>query len=201
MSYNFTKEFIESGISFREYVQLTDDLLKQNRTTGEGHPDSYIEYTKLNQARIRRLEKTIVISDKLVEKVKSITDKTYLVVITEAWCGDAAQNIPVFAKLVEINHNLIIKIFLRDEHEDLINGYLTNVVSKSIPIIISVNAETMKENWVWGPRPLPAQKMHNDHKANPVLDDKEMKRNIQLWYNEDKTLTLQNEILQLFEYK
>ena len=197
MPYKFTKEFIETGISYRNYIKLSDDLLKQGKTTGEGHPDSYVEYTKLNQARIRRLEKTIVINDELKEKVKSITEKTYLVVITEAWCGDAAQNLPVFEKLAELNENLILKIFLRDEHEDLMNEYLTNGVSKSIPIIISVNAQTMKEKWVWGPRPLPAQIMHNDHKANPVSDDKEVKRNIQLWYNDDKTMTLQKEILHL----
>ncbi|CAN5550501.1 thioredoxin family protein [soil metagenome] len=197
MSYKFTKEFIETGISYKEYIKLSDDLLKQNRTTGKGHPDSYVEYTKLNQARIRRLEKTIVINDELREKVKSIKEKTYLVVITEAWCGDAAQNIPVFGKLEEINENLVIKIFLRDEHEDLINEYLTNGVSKSIPIIVSVNADSMKENWVWGPRPLPAQKMHSDHKANPGTDDKEVKKNIQLWYNDDKTKFLQKEILHL----
>jgi thioredoxin-like negative regulator of GroEL len=43
-------------------------------------------------------------------------------VISEGWCGDGAQLIPVFDKMVaESDGKIDMKIVLRDENEELMN--------------------------------------------------------------------------------
>ncbi|WP_078547981.1 thioredoxin family protein [Litchfieldia alkalitelluris] len=72
------------------------------------------------------------------------------VVITADWCGDAMVNLPIFIKLA--NEAFIEARFLdRDENLELMDQYLTNGTSRSIPIIILLNKEGI-EIGKWGPR-------------------------------------------------
>jgi len=167
------------------------------KTTGPNQSENYINYAKLNLARMHRLNKTVVLMDELKSELKKITKKYVWLAITEGWCGDAAQNIPIFNFIEKENPNIELRLILRDENLDLMDKYLTNG-GRSIPILICFEKETLNEIFVWGPRPKEVQKLTEELiKQKVALDDKVLA--VQQWYNNDKTLTLQNEFLELIK--
>ena len=68
--------------------------------------------------------------------------------ISEDWCGDAMMNIAILKHISELL-NLEVHVFHRDQDTDLIDQYLTNGKSRSIPIFIFLNDNFEQEN-VWG---------------------------------------------------
>lgn len=184
---------IKNRYSYEDYKNLSEELVEQKRTTGLSQSESLIEYTKLNYFRMTRVDKTMVIKSDVKKAVESIDEKKYWILITESWCGDAAQIVPIIGRLAELNKNIELTIVLRDENPELMNKYLTNG-SKSIPMLISLN-KNFEEEWHLGPRPKPAQAMVIENKETQALSHDEMKKQVQLWYAEDKTNTTQQEIM------
>lgn len=184
---------IKNRYSYEEYMNLSEELVEQKRTTGLSQNESLIEYTKLNYFRMTRVDKTLVVKHDVKDLIESIDEKKYLILITEAWCGDAAQIVPIIGRLAELNKNIELMIILRDENTELMDKYLTNG-ARSIPMLISLN-KNFEEEWHWGPRPRPAQAMVIENKETQALSFDEIKKQVQLWYAEDKTNTTQLEIL------
>ncbi|CAF3954212.1 unnamed protein product [Rotaria sp. Silwood1] len=135
----------------------------------------------------------MVVKNDVKETLQSINEKKYWILITEAWCGDAAQIVPIIGRLAEINSNIELLIILRDENPELMDKYLTNG-GRSIPILISLN-DKFEEEWHWGPRPKPAQAMVIENKETKAVSHEELKKQIQLWYTEHKTNTTQLELM------
>lgn len=77
-------------------------------------------------------------------------EKLRVIVLTEDWCGDAMLNLPILLKIAE-KIQMEVRILLRDENLELMDQYLTNGTSRSIPIFIFIN-ENGEEKAVWGPR-------------------------------------------------
>lgn len=188
-----TKELLEKSLSYKEYRYLINQLLSENKTTGNNHSEDYINYTKMNVQRMDRLDKTIEISADVANEFLNLNKALIWLVITEAWCGDAAQICPVIAKLAGINSKIDLKFILRDEHPEIMNQYLTNG-GKSIPILVCLDAATLKPLGHWGPRPQKAQQMVMEHKNNPNEPYLEFVKKLQLWYLQDKTESTQKEI-------
>ncbi|MBP9096893.1 MAG: thioredoxin family protein [Ignavibacteria bacterium] len=184
---------IKNRYTYEEYKNLSEELVEQKRTTGLSQSESLIEYTKLNYFRMTRVDKTMVIKNDVKELISSIDEKKYWILITEAWCGDAAQIVPIIGRLAELNKNIELMVILRDENTELMDKYLTNG-ARSIPMLISLN-KNFEEEWHWGPRPRPAQAMVIENKETQALSFDEIKKQVQLWYAEDKTNTTQLEIL------
>ncbi|MEO1050840.1 MAG: thioredoxin family protein [Bacteroidota bacterium] len=187
-----TSAHLESAMNYQTYKSLIDGLLKENKTTGYNHSEAMIEYTKLNASRMNKWDKIAKISESLASKIASISTKQYWVVLTEGWCGDAGQNVPVMNKLSELNPNIEIKFLLRDENLDVMDNYLTNG-GRSIPKLVILDHE-LNELGTWGPRPAPAQQMVKDFKENPTTTYQEFSKDLHTWYAKDKTLTLQKEL-------
>ncbi len=192
-----TKADIDKSISFNEYYQLVEQLVKQEGTTGDDQSEKMAEYTKLNFSRMKRILKTTPIAKEVASTVKCLNEKLYWVVLTESWCGDAAQNLPVFAKISEANPNINLRILLRDENSELMNQYLTNG-SKSIPKLICID-ENLNELGTWGPRPKVLQDWLYKEKATPTMEMSELKTEFQKWYAKDKGQTLQKEMIVLLK--
>lgn len=199
--FSSTKAFIlrdmPGAMTYEEYRESNRELHERDLTTGNIQNEQYLHYSILNEQRMRRLDKTVKLTEELKSIVRGLYDQKWLV-ITEAWCGDAAQNIPVLKKMSELNSKIDLKFILRDEHENIMQEHLTNG-GKSIPklIVTSPHGEVL---FSWGPRPAPIQKMVLDYKTQeepkPSYSDFLLK--VQKWYNLDKTLTLQEELLSLF---
>jgi hypothetical protein len=99
-------------------------------------------------------------------------------------------------QLAELNQLILYDLQLRDQEPFLINSYLTNG-TKSIPKLI-VRDEAGKDLFTYGPRPKVAQQLVNDLKASNVNYDT-LNTELQNWYNKDKGVELQKELLQLFK--
>jgi len=192
-----TPEVIESGMTYREYRDLIETLLGKGKTTGDNQSEQIVEYAKLNNQRMNRLDKTVKLTDEAAEVVKNIEKPQIWIVLTEGWCGDAAQNVPVIAKMAAANDQITLRLLLRDKHLDIMDAYLTNG-GRSIPKLIAVDAESYEELFNWGPRPEPAQEIMIDFKNNPEgRERQEVYQQIHKWYADDKSHTMQKEIADL----
>jgi hypothetical protein len=183
--------------SYSEYRKLVSDLLRIEKSTGDVQSKELTHYSSLNDTRMNRLEKTLVVPEEIAAKLKELNGEYIWLVISEGWCGDAAQLLPIFDKMVtESDGRIEMKIVLRDENEELMNLFLTNK-AKSIPKLIVINKETSGALAHWGPRPKGAADLiANYKKENGVLDEK-AKTDLQLWYLHDKGLTTQLEIIDM----
>lgn len=192
------EQILENAMSYPEYRNMIDDLLEGDKTTGGNHSDSYIHYTKMNVQRMKRLDKTIDLTDDLKEQIDQLDEEIILLGLTEAWCGDAAQNIPVFHKIDEYSDKVTLKLLLRDENLEIMDQYLTNG-GRAIPKVVALDAETLEEYWNWGPRPKELQQKYLEAKEQPDFDYQETAEDLHKWYAKDKTETQQSELVALFK--
>lgn len=193
----YQKALINS-MTYEEYLDLLDEKILLNSSTGAEQNDMLSEFTKLNRVRMKRLDKTQQILPELHAAVARISAKQKWIVLTESWCGDAAQNIPVLQKLAQINANIDLRLVLRDDNDELMQKYLTNG-GKSIPKLIAVSGDLKTELFTWGPRPANAQvEVLKLLEENGGFNDL-VKEGIQIWYNNDKGISMQNEVLEILK--
>jgi len=187
---------IKKAKTYSEYKSLILELIKEGKSTGVNQNEDLLNFTRLNDKRMKRLDKQTKLSELSKEKVHVITNDFTWLVLTESWCGDAAHVLPVLNKFSEIYSNIDLKVVLRDENEDLMNQFLTNG-SKSIPKIIVIEKNTNKVVGSWGPRSKVATKMVMDYKQKHGKLDAEFKKDLQVWYNEDKGQNIEKDIVEL----
>lgn len=189
------QESLKKALSYDEYKALIVNLLKEGRSTGILQSDDLLNYTKLNEKRMKRLDKQTSLSNEAAKKTQAIQKDFTWLVLTESWCGDAAQTLPVINKFAEVNSKIDLKVVSRDENEDLMNAFLTNG-SKSIPKLIVIEKETNKVLSSWGPRSKVATKLVNDYKEKNGALDAEFKEKLQYWYNDDKGKSIENDLVE-----
>jgi len=189
-------ETFSKGLDYPTYRSLIKSLLSENKTTGSNHSEAMIAYTKMNEQRMNRWDKKINLEAELSNEIAELTRTNWLV-ISEAWCGDAAQNIPFIAKLAAENSTIDLRFILRDEHPEIMDQYLTNG-AKSIPILVMMD-ENFNDLATWGPRPEPVQKMVMEAKEKPNLDQPKFIESIHKWYAIDKNKTISNEFKKLLK--
>lgn len=189
---------IKKAMDYAQYNLLFKQLAEEGRTTGELTQEK-IDYTKLNFSRTKRLDKTAKISAEATEAFKNISEKQTWLVISEPWCGDAAQTLPFLNKIAQLSENIDLRIVLRDENLELMDQFLTNG-SQSIPIVIMVDAnnEVLQS---WGPRSKAATKLVSDYKTEHGKIDDAFREMLQVWYNNDKGVSIVNNLLETVEVK
>lgn len=185
--------------TYAEYRKLVSDLLVNGQSTGSEQSESLINYSKLNDARMNRLDKTIKLTDEVVSKLENLDHRYIWLVISEGWCGDAAQILPVINKMaLASNKKIDLRIVLRDENEELMSQYLTNG-GKAIPKVIVICKEAGIVRADWGPRPKAASELMANYKKEFGVIDEKIKTDLQLWYLADKGISVQEELMQITE--
>ncbi len=185
-----------NSYSYNEYRKIISDLLIEGKSSGAIQSEDLTHYSSLNETRIHRLDKTITISDENSLKLQSLKSDYIWLVISEGWCGDAAQLLPIFNKIDEVSDKIEMKIVFRDENEEFMNLFLTNG-AKSIPKVIILDKNTLNVEGNWGPRPKGAIELIQNYKEKFDAIDENVKTELQLWYLHDKGLSTQNEIADL----
>lgn len=185
-------------MDYPAYKQLLETLMAEGKTTGPNQSEEYLHYAKINLQRMQRLDKTVVLSQELLDVLSKVSTPCYWVILTEGWCGDAAQNLPVFRYIEQACPAIGLRILLRDEHPEVIDQYLTNG-SRSIPKLICLEKDSLKERFVWGPRPAALQEIVTGLiREKKALEEKGLV--VQNWYNADKTQSLQRELTGLIQH-
>ena len=199
------KNVLVSAMTYEQYVQKIKELLSEGKTSTStiNNSPNLIHYTEMNLQRMHRLDKTTHLLDETIKNVKKINEKQIWLVITEGWCGDASQIIPVIEKMSELNPLIRHQLIFRDEHPNIMEAFLTDE-SRSIPKLIVLDDQGNVLN-TWGPRPQALQERVMQEKIKMLAMTKEerklyfdqVKTDVQKWYNNDKTHEIQREIMVL----
>lgn len=157
----------EKGLTFDQFMHRAEERMAANDPE-----DRYASGRPLNMSRMTRHIKTYDPSDAMKGVVSEVQQPQTWVVITEDWCGDSAQTLPVVAAIAALNPLISLRILDRDTHTEAIDGYLTNG-ARSIPIVVATQSDeagNSEELWVWGPRPDAAKPLvntwKNEHETN-----------------------------------
>lgn len=191
---------ISTASTYTEYREKMQNLVANNKSTGNLQTDDLANYTMLNDKRMKRLDKTTKLDATTIDKIKQVNHKTTWLVLTESWCGDAAQSMPIMQKFAEQNSNIDVKVILRDENLELMNHFLYNN-TLSIPRLIAFNEETQEVIGDWGPRPSKLAKIVEDFKSKNGGLTTEFKQELQIWYNKDKGQNTIEDLTQLLALK
>jgi len=186
---------IQKAISYEEYRQLVSHKVEQQQTTGPNQTEALAEYTRLNDYRMRRLDKTIRLNDRSIHALNLIKEPVTWLVLTEGWCGDAAQSLPIINAMASFNSSIDLKVILRDENLELMDHFLTGN-GRSIPKLIFIDSESNELFGHWGPRPSEAQRLYLDLR-NQNLTYSEINIEMQGWYNKNKAEAIQLEISEI----
>ncbi len=192
------KNSVQKAMDYSQYNLLFKQLVDEGRSTGE-ETQEMIDYTKLNFSRTKRLDKTAQIPEKYINAFKNSSAKQTWLVISEPWCGDAAQTLPFLNKLAQLSENIELKVLLRDENPELMDRFLTNG-SRSIPIVIMLDEE-LNVIQTFGPRSKAATDFVNNYRTKHGAIDDVFKEMIQVWYNNDKGISILDDLLELQSIK
>jgi len=195
---NYSNIFDKEALDYASYRNLVDGLLAQGETTGPDNSEAMLHYSKMNVQRMNRVDKTTVLGEELLSTLNNIKGKYRLLVITEGWCGDAAQIVPIINKVVSAAQDKFeLKLTLRDKNLPLIDAHLTNG-GRAIPVLLILDNEGNVLLPKWGPRPTVLQSLIADWKKDGV-EMPELAEKLHGWYAKDKTVTTQYELNELFK--
>ena len=105
-----------------------------------------------NQERYALLEGRVEIAPEDLAAFTNLPRPLNVLVIAEDWCGDVINNVPVLGRLAAESGTLELRVFLRDQHPDLMDQYLNQGTYKSIPVFAFFDDE-FRELGRWIERP------------------------------------------------
>ncbi len=187
-----------NGHKYSDFVELIKQKIESTDISNFNEEELHLfNYTKLNFQRMTRIDKTYNVSSELEYLIQKIDYNQLWMVLTEDWCGDSAQNLPYINKIASINPNIRLRILERDKHLDIMDQYLTNGKSRSIPKLVAFN-NNGDELFVWGPRPKEAeellQKLKDEGLQKEIFVEK-----LHLWYGRNRGKALENEFTEIFK--
>lgn len=183
----------KAGIDYHAFMRSFTDQVQNANLNDESELKHY-ENRKLNLHRVQKWNKIFVPSQKLIDIVSSISSTQTWMFVTESWCGDSAQSLPIIAKAAALNDKINLQIVLRDENLEIMDRYLTNG-SRSIPKLVVFDSDN-NELFQWGPRPALAKNLFTKLK-NDGAEKAEINREIHLWYAKDRGKEIDNELTNL----
>jgi hypothetical protein len=197
------KKFFEEGrphkgMTYNEFMEMSKEKIENTNHEELDDTDKQIfDYTRLNYQRSQRIKKTYKVGEDLKKLVEEIDTPQIWMVITEDWCGDSAQNLPYIAKIAELNDLIDLRILQRDKNLDIMDQYLTNGKSRSIPKLVAFDTDG-NELFTWGPRPQALQdeiekwKQESEKKSDWI-------EKVHQWYAKNKGRELEAEFKELLE--
>jgi len=155
---------------------------------------AYLDSVRENQDLWRGVYDRARLPAKAGAQARAVRGAWRLLALSEDWCGDAANILPVAARLAESSPDLELRVLSRDENLDLMDAHLTNGRSRSIPVIMLLDVDGREQGW-WGPRPASLQKwvMEEGMKMEPGPRYREVRR----FYARDKGQSIVEELLAL----
>lgn len=157
---------------------------------------AYLETVEKNRELWHGLHERARVPEDLVERGRELPGRWHLLALTEDWCGDAVNVLPVVARWVESLPDVQLRLLGRDDNPDLMDAHLTNGRSRSIPVVIVYDEEFREVGW-WGPRPGPLQEWVLSEGL--TLSSADRYREVRRWYVRDRGRTTLAEILALIE--
>jgi hypothetical protein len=148
----------------------------------------------LNLQRVRRIGRTYTPSAAMQQALQTAHGTTFWLVLSEPWCGDSAQCLPLIAAIAALDPRVALRIALRDENPALRDAYLTKG-TRGIPKLVGF-ANGGEEVFRWGPRPAEGQRLFDEGKREGLERDKNLER-LHLWYGRNRGEALEAELIAL----
>lgn len=144
----------------------------------------------------RAVRERASVDDDAVARAESLGGHWHLLTLSEDWCGDAVNVIPVIDELAARAKNFDLRILQRDLNPDLMDTHLTGT-SRSIPVVMAFDEHWTERAW-WGPRPAALQEWVLSPEVH-ALEQPERYKGIRRWFAVDKGRTTVNELLAAIE--
>src|SRR6187455_367684 len=123
---NSVAKALFNSFTYSDYKKIISELLFEGKSTGKEQSEDLLQYSTLNEIRLKRLDKTITVSEEISCQLKEFEKEYIWLVISEGWCGDAAQILPILNKMALETDKIDLRIVFRDLNNDLMNHFLTN---------------------------------------------------------------------------
>ena len=108
---------------------------------------TYLETVRKNEELWRGVYERVRLPADIVEEARSVPGTWHLLVLSEDWCGDAVNILPVVARLTEALDRVDLRVLARDDNLDIMDAHLTNGTSRSIPVVILLDEEYHERGW------------------------------------------------------
>jgi hypothetical protein len=175
--------------------ELTDRTTLRDRYLGAPEFEEMLATATENADLWAAVWRRATVAEEYVRRVAGLGGAWHLLVLSEDWCGDAVNVVPVVAKLAELSPNLDLRVLARDENLDLMDAHLTGT-ARSIPVVIALDDEFREQGW-WGPRPADLQEWVLG--AGRALEKDERYRQVRAWYARDRGTTTLEEVVGMLE--
>ncbi len=155
--------------------------------------EEYLETVDRNRDLWHAVYQRASAPEELVAAARAQPGRWHLLALSEDWCGDAVNTLPVVARLADAA-GWDFRVLSRDDNPDLMDAHLTNGRSRSIPVVIVYDQGFREIGW-WGPRPGEIQEwVLGEGLAMP---SPERYKVVRRWYAKDKGRTTLKELLEL----
>jgi hypothetical protein len=114
--------------------------------------DAYKDQMTRNRDRLEHNEQSVELSKQDLAAFRDLARPVKVIVLAEDWCGDVIANLPVLGRLAKDSGKLDVRIFLRDQNDDIMQRYLNKGQFKSIPVFVFLD-EDFRELGHWIERP------------------------------------------------
>ncbi len=157
--------------------------------------EAFLEIGSSNRELWHELFRRARVSGDVLERARALRRHWHLLVLSEDWCGDAVNTVPVVARLAQLTPGLDLRILARDQNPDLMNTHLTGT-SRSIPVVMALDTDFVEHGW-WGPRPAELQAWFLS--VGKAMEKADRYREIRTWYARDRGVSTLNEVIALLE--
>lgn len=170
------------------------NTLNRDRFESAATFEQYLESVVKNRELWHGVYERAQLPEDVLEDARRVPGSWHLVALSEDWCGDAVNTLPIIARLAA-EAGWDMRVLGRDDNLDLMDAHLTNGRSRSIPVVIVYDEEFREVGW-WGPRPGEIQSwVMSEGLAMP---SPERYKVVRRWYARDRGRTTLTELLDLF---
>ena len=152
----------------------------------------YVRGAQKNAELWESLARRAHVPDAVVEEVRAIGGTWHLLALSEDWCGDAVNSLPVLARLAELAGNIDLRVLSRDANLDLMDAHLSPTGGRAIPVVMVLDADFVKRGW-WGSRPAELQAWIDDVGFAMPKDDRY--REVRKWYARNRGADVLEELV------
>ena len=157
------------------------------------NPTGMDPYIAINQQRVKRIRKTMQLTDATRAAVDTMPGGLRWLVINEHWCGDGAQILPVMEAVEKLAGGKVeVRALFRDQNLDVMDAFLTNG-ARGIPKVVGLDAEG-RVYGTFGPRPEEASDLVKEIKSDPDRAHT-YSEVLHKWYATDKQQAIQRELV------
>ena len=136
------------------------------------------------------------VPEDLAARASGVAGSWKLLVLSADWCGDAANSMPIVARLAEQTDGLEFRLLERDDNLDLMDEHLTGGTARSIPVVILLDGDGKERGW-WGSRPADLQAWVKT--AGMEMEKDARYKEVRKWYARDRGRTTLSEIVSMIE--